>query len=206
MVRVRRVALGIVLLLALLMGLWLLPAAEADNAPRGGVALARHLLRLGLTGTAPQPMAGYNPIVGEQLEPGDVLVTRSPGSVYGYWSHATVYLGAGQVLGHDLLRGIFVEDIEGFASYERVLVLRPGVTARQQAAVVAFSRDLVGRPFHLAAHPRDPRQWSCAKAALAAWASVGVSVGDGRFWPTPDALAAGSAPVVADLRINQGPP
>lgn len=204
--RVRRIALGIVVMLALLLGLWLLPAAEPDRAPRGGVALARHLLRLGLTGTAPQSMAGCNPIVWARLEPGDVLVTRSPGSVYGYWSHATVYLGAGQVLGHDLLRGIFVEDLAGFVSYERVLVLRPSVAASQQAAVVAFSRNLVGRPFHLAAHPRDPRQWSCAKAALAAWASVGVRIGDGRFWPTPDALAAGPAPVVADLRIHEGTP
>lgn len=206
MVRVRRVALGIVLLLGLLMGLWLVPAVDPDHAPRGGMALARHLLRLGLTGTAPQAMAGCNPIVWAQVEPGDVVVTRSPGSMYGYWSHATVYLGAGQVLGHDLLRGIFVEDIAGFASYERVLVLRPAATTGQQAAVVAFSRDLIGRPFHLAAHPRDPRQWSCAKAALAAWASVGVRIGDGRFWPTPDALAGGPAPVVADLRIHEVTP
>lgn len=203
--RVRLGAVSALVVLSLTTVVWLIPPTDAVNAPRGGVALARHLVRLGVIGAgeSSDPVS-INPIVAwADLLPGDVLVTRAPGSVYGYWSHATVYLGAGEVLGHDLLRGIFVEPLAGFSWYERVLVLRPHASAEQRAAVVEFSRSLVGRPFHLAAHPADPRQWSCAKAAMFAWASAGIAISDGRFWPTPDALAGGSTPIIADLRVER---
>lgn len=179
--------------LILVVVVWLIPGVERNEAPRNGWAMARHLLRAGLSGDG----AGTwdpklrNPVIWADLLPGDILVARAPGSVYGTWSHAAIALGDGRIIDHGITFGLVEGDLRLYAGYAEVLVLRPDADDAQRAVVVAATRAQIGRPFNLGAHPEDPWQWTCSKAVVAAWAEAGVVVDDGRFWITPDALAAG---------------
>jgi hypothetical protein len=170
---------------------------DPETAPTDTFGFVRHFIRLGIAGHGPggPSTAQPNSLSVADLRLGDVLVCRNPGSVYGHWSHATIYLGDGVVLGQDILAGIFLENATDLEWYDDIRVYRPTADDATRQQVVTFARSLVGKPFHLAAHPRDPRQWSCAKIVIHAWALAQVSLSDDRFWQTPDAIVAGPQPL-----------
>jgi hypothetical protein len=198
--------LGIVGLGALLAWAWTDPS-PADDAPDAAGACARHVLHYGL-------FAGYSagdpsgdlatPIPRALIEPGDIILCSNPShGLYGPWSHATIVLSDGDVLAMDLLQGIGREPLNDLDWYDRILVLRPHASPDQRRAAAAFAKTIIGGVFNLGANPRDPRQWTCAKAVCAAYAAQGIAVADGRFWVTPGAIAA-AAPaactIIADCR------
>ena len=180
----------------------ILIVGDVPTAPRDPLQLLRHYLHYGLFagrggGEWPQHTLDLATL---DLHPGDIVLCRLPGSVHGTWSHVTVYLGDGRVLSHDLQVGLGTEPLVDLRWYERIRVLRPD--QKHGTEVVVAARALIGSPFHLLAHPSDPWQQTCAKAAVDAWAKFGTTITDGRFWPTPDAIAAGPCAVVAELSVN----
>ncbi len=175
--------------------------APAVPAPRDGGAFVRHFIHYGLfrgyAGGSPQAERMVAVPV-ELLEPGDVIVCGNPGAVYGAWSHATIYLGDGEVLSQYLLRGIGIERVEVLAWYDHLRVLRPPVSAATRTAAAMTARTQAGCVFNLMAHPRDPWQLTCSSSVDAAYRAVGVNVTDGRFWVTPESLAVGNGALVVE--------
>jgi hypothetical protein len=199
-------ALGVLAIAGFLLWAWTDPSPP-DDAPRGGWACARHFVNYGLFHgfSAGEPSGDRaTPIPRALIEPGDVILCSNPDhDLYGPWSHATVVLEDGNVLAMDLMQGIDEEPLQDLDYYDRLLILRPRATPEQRRAAAAFARARIGGMFCLTAHPRDPRQWTCAKAAHDAYAAQGIELGDGRFWATPGALAAAadtSSDIIADCR------
>lgn len=185
-------------LIAALVAWTLLDDSPEEPAPNGAAAMFRHVIHWGLWRgrAAVEAGPGVNGIARADLRPGDVLLCRTAGTCYGTYSHAGVVVGQGQALGADILAGLFLEPVDWLSDYDEITVLRPG-TPEQGERAAAAARALVGRPFALHAHPQDPGQFSCGKAAVVAWRNAGVELGDGSFWPSPDAIAAGSHPVIS---------
>lgn len=193
---------GVVPVLLGLVVLW----AWADGspqqpAPREALAFARHFIHYGLfegatAGTPRHPRR--ESLATALLAPGDIVLCGNPGAVYGGWSHATIVLDDGRVLGQDLLRGIVSEASDGLAWYDHVRVLRPNVPVTVRAAAGRAARASVGAVFNLVAHPGDPWQLSCARCVADAYREQGIDITDGRFWTTPDALADGPGERIID--------
>lgn len=189
-----------VVLLALLSWAWTYDGPDTP-APKTGGAFVRHFIHYGLfkgyaAGSPENQRNARLPV--ELLEAGDIIVCGNPGAVYGDWSHATIYLGNNTVLGQDLLRGIGIEHVGDLAWYDHVRVLRPRIPADVRAAAARAANHHVGQIFNLMSHPRDPWQWNCSRCVEGAYRAQGVDISDGRFWITPDALAAGQGDVVVD--------
>ncbi len=163
-------------------------------APRGGPAFIRHVVHWGVfrgeeSGHPACRWPARLPI--DLLEPGDIILAHNPHAVYGYWSHATLYLGDGQVLHQDLISGIGTAPVDWLAWYDELEVVRPDASPALRAAAAAWAGRLDGGLFNLLARPDDPCQWTCASSVYEAYQAQGLDVGDGRSWITPDALASG---------------
>lgn len=184
-----------VVLLTVLAWAWTYDRPDAP-APKTGGTFVRHFIHYGLfkgyAAGSPQNQQNTRLPV-ELLEPGDIIVCGNPGAVYGDWSHATIYLGDNIVLTQDLLRGIGIEHVSNLSWYDHVRVLRPRIPAAVRAA-----NHHVGQIFNLMSHPHDPWQWNCSRCVEGAYRIQGVEISDGRFWITPDALAAGDGAMVVD--------
>lgn len=181
---------------------------ERTAPPRDLVGWIRHFVHfgmfVGLGGGRDVP--GWTDIPVAALLPGDLVLCRAPDSVHGTWSHVTIHLGGGEVAWHDLLRGTGGgADVRELGWYARIRVLRPPADDARRAAAVAAARARLGQPFVLLAHPRDPRQGTCAALVADAWRRAGVIVDDGRTWTTPDAIAAAGLPAVLDLARPESP-
>jgi hypothetical protein len=173
----------------------------AVPAPRDGGGFVRHFIHYGLfkgytAGFPERPLALSIPR--ERLEPGDVILGGNPGAVYGEWSHATIYLGDGQVLVQDLLRGISIGELDELAWYDHLRIIRPMASATTRAEVAQTARHYVGGLFNLMSHPQDPWQWTCSRCVHDAYLRHGIHVSDGRFWITPDALARSDGAIIVE--------
>ncbi len=167
--------------------LWAIPYAGDPRRPStGALPFARHFVHYGVV----RGWAAGTPRSGSRLPelvPGDIVLCANPQAVYGRWSHVTIVLPDGRVLAQDLLRGMGTASARSLAWYDELRVLRLGTPASRAIAARAAER-FVGTMFNLVAHRDDPRQWSCARAVIAAAAAGGIALGDGRCWVTPDAL------------------
>jgi len=171
-----------------------------DPAPRAALGFARHFIAYGLFHgyEAGRPACARPAAIDAgRLEPGDIIIGHNPHGLYGHWSHATLYLGQGQVLMQDITLGISAADLGSLSYYDEILIMRPAVPAALRAGAAQWARQLAGGVFNLSAHPRDLTQWTCAKSVWAAYHEQGVEVADGRFWMTPDSLVSCSGTVVA---------
>jgi hypothetical protein len=177
-----------------------------EPAPPGGLDFARHFICYGLfhgyeAGRPECPYPAHLEV--SLLQPGDIILGHNPHAVYGHWSHATIYLGAHEVLMQNITQGIARGPAAGVDYYDELLVLRPEVPASKRLGAAAWAMRTTGGVFNLVAHPRDLSQWTCAKSVWAAYDQQGVTVADGRFWITPDALAGCPARVV-EHRFGSG--
>jgi len=202
--RVAAVQYGLAILYPLSLVLVVLWAASdrspEDPVPRSAGAFTRHFIAYGLFhGDEAGRSACARPaaIDARLLEPGDIIIGHNPHGLYGYWSHATLYLGQDQVLMQDITFGITTADLGSLAYYDEILVKRPAAPAAMRAQAAQWARQLVGGVFNLSAHPRDLSQWTCAKSVWAAYREQGIEVADGRFWMTPDSLVPCSGATVA---------
>jgi hypothetical protein len=179
-------------------------ADDVPTPPADTVGTVRHYLRFGVLGGRGGGWTErtFQDPARLDLKPGDVLLCRGAGSVHGFWSHVTIYLGEGRVLAHDIGTGLWVAPLAGLGWYGRIRVLRPEGDGRAAAAAATA---LAGRPFNLITHAGDPWQQTCAKATVDAWAAAGVRIADGRSFLCPDAIADGPSPVAAELGARRRP-
>ena len=177
-----------------MLAVWIATDPGQPDASRG-LAFVRAFLHRGLVrgwgaGTDPGPVQC---LPYARLQPGDILVGANPACAYGGWSHVSLYLGEGEVLGYDLLAGIYPTQVEEFAHYRRLRVLRPRLAADERAKAADWGRNLVGGVFCLFALREDPQRWTCAKAVWAAFARRGLDLAPAAVLVTPADLAESSA-------------
>ena len=85
------------------------------------------------------------------LQPGDVLVTRKEHSftnyfLPGYWPHAALYIGAGQVI-EALADGVRLRSVESPFSVDALAAIRPRLSADQVQEAIQRAHTHVGKPY-----------------------------------------------------------
>ncbi len=162
---------------------------DARPAP-GDLGLLRHLAHYAAPWSRRRAQRAPVRIDARGLLPADVVLASLADSPYGYWSHVTALTGDDQVLGHNVLFGIFAMKLTALVSYDDVRVLRAPLRPDQRARVARFLNGLRGAVFQLGARKGDPYQWTCAKAVWAAYRAVGIDLAPGRSLVVPDDIAA----------------
>lgn len=128
-----------------------------------------------------------NPLDFSQLEPGDIILGHNPGCTWGYYTHATLYLGNGQVMETLLTTGAATASVEHYHDYTGAAILRVNLPKDVKERAVQAALSLRGRPFLLLA-PRQTSDWFyCTKAVWWAYKQAGYDLDpDGSFWVVPD--------------------
>jgi len=122
-----------------------------------------------------------------RLEPGDIVIGGNPGASWGHYTHATLYLGEGQVMETLLRQGVSLGPVTRYNDYTWAGALRVRVPAEVRAAAVAAARRLAGLPFYLLAPRRSPEWFYCSKIVWWAYRQAGVDLDPaGGFWMVPD--------------------
>lgn len=122
-----------------------------------------------------------------QLEPGDIILGHNPGCSWGYYTHATLYLGDGQVMETLLTTGVQPISINRYRDYTSAAVLSVNLPREVKEQAVRNARSLQGRPFLLLA-PRGESGWFyCTKAVWWAYKQAGYDLDPlGGYWVVPD--------------------
>lgn len=177
---VRALLAGVAALLA-----WaLLTMAPGTRALWGTMlaALGRGEVGVGVPGTSALDFSALD------LLPGDLVLGGNPGTSWGYWTHAAIYVGDGRVMDSLLRFGVHPEPVDRFAAaYARTAVLRVKVPQAVRDRAVRVARSLEGRPFNLLS-PRGSTGWFyCTQVAWHAYKEAGVDLDpEGGFWVVPD--------------------
>ncbi|MFI5306373.1 MAG: hypothetical protein ACHQ53_03410 [Polyangiales bacterium] len=175
-------------------------SADATPSP-GDLGVFRHALHHGLGLSPPRQARSPVRIDPTGLELADVVLASAAGNAYGHFSHATALMADGEVLGHNVLFGIFPMPLTDLEGYDHVRVLRAPLDAPRRREVARFLRTLPGAVFQLGARKGDARQWHCAKAVWAAFRRVGIDLAPDRDFIVPDDIARSAAlRVVRDWR------
>ena len=163
-----------------------------DVVPHGTAAFARRFIHFGLFsgyGAGESTGAGIS-VNANLLEPGDILLGHNQKCVYGHWSHVTIYLGDGEILGHDIVSGIFRASLASFDYYSQVRIVRPPGKRAMRAAAAQRAATTIGEIFYLPVERDDPSAWTCAKCIYAAYREHHIDLSNGERLIRPDSIAA----------------
>lgn len=187
-------ALSLVILVFVI-GVWVRAYdRHADDPPRAGNwGIVQHVLRYGVEWSSAGAWQKPVKVDGRGLLPGDVVLGSMSNGSYGYFTHATAFIGAEEVLGLNISYGIYPVRFTDLRGYKHVRVMRADLSASQRRAVAHYLRRLVGAVFQVTAHKRDPRVWTCAKAVWAAYQSVHIDLVSDRDFLVPDDIARSRA-------------
>lgn len=137
------------------------------------------------------------------LRPGDILLGGKPGSSYGHFTHAGLYLGKGEVLEGYVDCGITREDVGHYHRYDWVCVLRVKSPEQVRVRAVQYALQQEGKVFYPAAFKPGERYWNCTKFIWAAYYRQGIDLDSGKdMWVTPDAIYKSPHVVVV---VKEGP-
>lgn len=120
-------------------------------------------------------------------EPGDIILGRNPGSSWGHWTTAALYVGDGIVIDSWLMAGTVTVPVSKYRNYTEGAILRLDLSEQVKAEAVAHARAALGRPFYILA-PRQHDNWMyCMKIPWWAYHRAGVDIDpEGGFWVVPD--------------------
>lgn len=92
------------------------------------------------------------------VNPGDLMLTRNAGGEDinqspGWWNHAAIYAGNGQVVEAQAGKGVIVTPFKEFCNrYPYIMVLRPkGLCCHRLFVITDIAKRSVGRPYNLRA-------------------------------------------------------
>lgn len=137
-----------------------------------------------------------------RLQPGDIILSHNLGSSWGYWTHAALYLGDGQVMEDFLRFGIHPEPVTRYDDYySDVVVLRVKAPADVRQRAVDALKAAQGRPFYFLAPRRSDYWFYCIKTTWWAYKQAGIDLDPGgAFWVVPDHYV--QSPYVEMMRID----
>lgn len=128
------------------------------------------------------------------LEPGDILLCHNPDGGYGYWTHAVLYVGAGQAVdAYDFERGTQLRRVEAYRNYAEVAVLRAKMPAEKRAQLAHWALAEVGKPYDPFSGLTDTHSQYCSKLIWQLYGKAGVKLCEERTWILPDQLAQSAA-------------
>ncbi|HEY3366052.1 MAG TPA: YiiX/YebB-like N1pC/P60 family cysteine hydrolase [Symbiobacteriaceae bacterium] len=130
----------------------------------------------------------------DQLEPGDIVLGGNTGSSWGYWTHAALYLGDGQVMESFLQTGVTPEPVSRYNDYySHAGALRVKLPRAVKERAVATARTLQGRPFYLLASRDSTSLFYCSKVVWYVYKQLGYDLDPaGPYWVIPDRMAGSS--------------
>lgn len=122
-----------------------------------------------------------------QAEPGDIIIGGNPGASWGHYTHATLYLGDGQVAETLLRLGVNPGPVARYSDYTWAGILRVKASPEVKARAVAAARERQGQPFYLLAPKGSPNWFYCTKLVWWAYKEAGLDLDpEGGFWMMPD--------------------
>jgi len=128
-----------------------------------------------------------NMISFHDLEPGDILLGGYPGCAYGRFSHASIYVGEGQVIEGYVDLGITQQPVEHFWTYSEICLLKVKADPAQKQAAVDYARSHLGELFYPVAFRPGERIWNCTKIIWEAYGQQGINLeSNGDIWIAPD--------------------
>ncbi len=133
------------------------------------------------------PQKAHNSISFAGLEPGDIILGAYPDCAYGYYSHAALYIGAGEIIEGYADLGITVRSIEHFREYPKICLLRVEADQAVKLAAVDYARLQVNELFYPVAFKSGERAWNCSKIMWKAYQRQGLDFDNTRdLWVPPD--------------------
>lgn len=137
-----------------------------------------------------------------QLEPGDIVLGGNTGSSWGYWTHAALYLGNGQVMETFLQTGTTPEPVTRYNDYySHAGALRVKLPKEVKERAVARARALEGSPWYLLASRHSTQLTYCSKIVWWVYFQEGYDLDpEGPFWVVPDRIAR--SPLVEPIQPN----
>lgn len=123
-------------------------------------------------------------------QPGDIILCHNPYGAYGYWTHAVLYVGHGQVVdSNDFARGTILQDVSHYREYDEVLLLRPDVSTKLREEAARVARAQIGTPYDPFGSLRDTHSLYCSKLIWQDYLKLGVPLCEETAWVLPDQLA-----------------
>ncbi|HYF91615.1 MAG TPA: YiiX/YebB-like N1pC/P60 family cysteine hydrolase [Symbiobacteriaceae bacterium] len=142
----------------------------------------------------------FNEFDFSQLEPGDIVLGGNTGSSWGYWTHAALYIGNGQVMETFLQPGTKPEPVTRYNEYySHAGALRVKLPPEVKQRAVERALALEGRPWYLLASRSSEELWYCSKIVWWVYAQEGYDMDpDGPYWIVPDRIAR--SPLVEQIQ------
>jgi hypothetical protein len=135
------------------------------------------------------PLDYKNDISFAGLEPGDIILGAYPDCAYGYYSHAAIYLGAGQIIEGYADLGIVRQSIEHFREYPQICLLRVEAEPAVKQAAVSYVTRQLGDLFYPVAFKSGQNTWNCTKIMWKAYQLQGLDFDENNdLWVPPDSI------------------
>jgi uncharacterized protein YycO len=132
-----------------------------------------------------------------KLEPGDIILGGNTGSSWGYWTHATLYLGDGQVMETFLQTGVALDTVTRYNDYySHAAALRVKAPKAVKEQAVEEAKKLLGKPFYLLGSRGSSSLFYCTKIVWYAYKRASAAAGldidldtSNAYWVVPDRIA-----------------
>lgn len=123
------------------------------------------------------------------LEPGDILLGGWPNCAYGQYSHAGLYLGAGEVLEAYVDYGVCIQPLGHYDEYTDLCFIRVNVNDDIKAKVIADAHSYVGKTFYPVAFKQNDRYYNCSSIIWKAFKEQGINLDvNNDIWIAPDSF------------------
>ncbi len=133
------------------------------------------------------PQQAHNSISFEGLEPGDIILGAYPDCAYGYYSHAAMYVGSGQIIEGYADLGITLQPVDHFREYPQICILRVEADKALKQAAVDYALRQLDEVFYPVAFKSGDRSWNCSKIMWKAYQTQGLDFDTtGDLWVPPD--------------------
>jgi uncharacterized protein YycO len=125
-----------------------------------------------------------------QLEPGDVLLGHSQDGAYGFWTHAAIYVGNGNIVDAvDFPKGTVSRDVFVYRNFDDVEFLRLHADKKVRSRIAQHAIKQVGKPYSLSSSLNDSHSFYCSKLIWFLCQQEGVVLCQPRTWVLPDDLS-----------------
>ncbi|HBQ28134.1 MAG TPA: hypothetical protein DD719_01715 [Desulfotomaculum sp.] len=124
------------------------------------------------------------------LQPGDILLGGNPGSSYGFFTHAGLYIGNNQVVDMYISTGVYLTEAKTYQRYyDRAAILRVKASPDQKKAAVDYALTQIGKPFFILAPKKEDGLWYCTKLIWRAYLAQGIDLDTlNSYWVLPDSF------------------
>lgn len=124
------------------------------------------------------------------LQPGDILLGGNPGSSYGLFTHAGLYVGNSQVVDMYISTGVYLTEAKNYQRYYNwAAILRVKASPDQKRAAVDYALTQVGKPFFILAPKKENGLWYCSKLIWQAYLTQGIDLDAlNSYWVLPDSF------------------